>query len=261
MVSVIMGVYNAADTVEKAVRSVLANNCAMEIIIVDDASTDDSFGTVKRIGDKRITLVKNEKNMGLGYCLFNAAKMARGEFIARMDADDFSYPERLDRQLEYLKNNPEIQFCGTSAYLIWEGKKWGKRVYPTRPERKDILKRNPFIHPTLMFRKEALFEVGSYSAEKKYLRCEDYELIFRFYEKSMYGANLPEFLLDFSEPPYDTAKHTFNSRVNECRVRREGAKRLKAGFKGFLKSFYPIAIYFLPRYIYKRIHTAMWKID
>ncbi len=259
MISVIMGVYNSEKTVERALKSILnGTHTDLEIIVCDDASTDGSAAVVAAVNDSRITLLRNEKNEGLGYCLNRCLELAKGEFVARMDADDVAFCDRLEKQSEFLLSSPEYAFCGSAAFLFWEDKRWGKRAYPEAPVEKDLLRRCPFIHPTLLFRREALDAVGGYDADKKYLRCEDYELYFRLYEKKLYGFNLPDVLLDYSEAPFDTKKHSFATRKNEARVRRIGARRLKAGFGGFIKSFYPILLYFLPKGVYKKLHTKMW---
>ena len=259
MISVVMGFFNAASTVKKAVKSVIDGyEGEMEIILCDDASTDGSAEEILSLNDNRITLIRNTENKGLGYCLRECVKLARGEYIVRMDADDVSLEGRIAKQIAFLEEHKEIAFCGTGAYLSYEGKRWGKRAYPPFPDVKVLLKRNPFIHPTVVFRKSALIAAGNYSADRKYLRCEDYELFFRMYAHGERGANLEEFLLEYEEAPFSKGKHTFSTRLNECRVRRKGGKMLKAGLKGFLMSFYPVALYFLPHSIYKKLRFRMW---
>lgn len=254
-----MGVYNGEKTVVRALNSILNGTYTdIEVIVCDDASTDRSAELIKEIADERLALLENDKNEGLGYALNKCLKVAKGEYIARMDADDFSLPDRLEKQLEFLSDNRKYDFCGADAYLMWEGKRWGKISYPKNPDKDLLLKRCPFIHPTMFFKREALEAVGGYASEKKYIRCEDYELYFRLYEKGFCGGNLNEALLEYSEPPYDVKKHTFKSRRNERRVRREGARRLKAGFKGYLMSFYPILLYFMPNFLYKRLRNKKW---
>ena len=202
-----MGFFNAASTVKKAVKSVIDGyEGEMEIILCDDASTDGSAEEILSLNDNRITLIRNTENKGLGYCLRECVKLARGEYIVRMDADDVSLPDRIAKQIAFLEEHKEIAFCGTGAYLSYEGKRWGKRSYPPFPDVKVLLKRNPFIHPTVVFRKSALTEAGNYSADRKYLRCEDYELFFRMYAHGERGANLEEFLLEYEEAPFSKGK-------------------------------------------------------
>ena len=99
-ISIIMSVYNGMPYLRQAVQSILNQTYKhFEIIIVDDASTDDSLRYLKSIKDKRVNLIKNLKNLGLASSLNIALRKARGDYIARMDADDVSLPRRLETQL------------------------------------------------------------------------------------------------------------------------------------------------------------------
>lgn len=116
-VSVIMGVFNSAKKVGVAIESILNQTFTdFEFIICDDASTDNTYETIKEYAgkDKRIKLLKNEKNLGLAGTLNICLESARGKYIARMDDDDFSHPQRFEKQIKFLDENPEYAIVGTS---------------------------------------------------------------------------------------------------------------------------------------------------
>src|SRR3989344_1456117 len=158
-ISVIMSVYNGMPYLEQAAESVLNQTYKnFEFIIVDDASTDDTLKYLKLLKDRRIKLIRNKKNLGLAASLNIALRQAKGDYIARMDADDISYPERLDIQLKFLTKNKSIDLCGSWVTLINdEGEKIGANRKNPRDDKmiKKLLGIRPtIIHPTFFGRED-----------------------------------------------------------------------------------------------------------
>ena len=115
IISVIMGTYNCADTVKNAIDSVVAQTFEdWEFIICDDCSTDNTYHVLKEIaeGDKRIKIVRNESNKKLAYTLNHCLEIAKGKYIARMDADDICFPDRLSKQVKFLDQHKEYAVVG-----------------------------------------------------------------------------------------------------------------------------------------------------
>ena len=196
-VSIIMSVYNGEKFLKESVDSILGQTFKdFEFIIIDDGSKDSSKSIIESYSDPRINLISRE-NKGLTPSLNEGLKLARGKYIARMDADDVATPWRLEKQVEFLDSNPEIGLCGSWAIIInEEGEKIGEYKLPTTKKR---LKRvmfwhNPFIHPSIMFRKEIIQLVGFYNEKIKY--AQDYEYWSRII-RIFPGANLPEFLMKY----------------------------------------------------------------
>lgn len=195
-ISVIMSVYNGLPHLKDAVKSILDQTYTnFEFIIIDDASEDGTWKYLQDLQDKRIRLLRNKKNLGLARSLNIALRQAQGDFIARMDADDISIDSRLEKQLNFLETNKEIDLCGSWVNLIDEkGKIVGEKKYPTNPE--DIKKKlplyNPIIHPSVMARRSFFDRLNGYREE--YDGAEDYELLMRGKETFKY-ANLPQDLL------------------------------------------------------------------
>lgn len=195
-VSVIMSVYNGMPYLKEAAESILDQTYKdIEFIIVDDASTDSSWKYLKFLNDKRVKLIKNKRNLGLAKSLNTALRQARGDFVARMDADDISMRTRLADQVKFLEKNPEIDICGTWAKLIdHKGNVIGEKKYPT--DKNELIKvmplYNPIIHSTLMVRKKVFTALKGYNPAYDY--AEDYELLARAAKKFAMG-NIDEFTL------------------------------------------------------------------
>jgi len=162
LVSVIIPVYNAEEFVSESIESILNQTYEnIEIVLVDDCSIDSTLAILKKYKKEypdKITLVALKKNRGKGgdSAANIAFERSSGEFIARMDADDVSLPDRLEKQVKFLIDNPEYAVVGSCAYVInTEGEVVGKKIMPET--HKDIYKNlftfHPMINPTQMFRK------------------------------------------------------------------------------------------------------------
>lgn len=204
-ISVIMSVYNGEKYLREAIESILNQTFTdFEFMIVNDGSTDNSFEIFKSYGDERIKIINNEENIGLTKSLNKALKVARGEYVARQDADDVSLPNRFDEQMKYLEEHPEVVLLGTNVYLIDESEKTvGKRIVLEKPSIKDLLKNNQFNHGSVMFKKKVINQLGGYNELIKY--SQDYELWLRI-AKSHEVRNLTQSL-------YKLRSHDANIRL------------------------------------------------
>lgn len=194
LVSVIMPTYNDRLAIEESVNSILSQSLtSWELIIVDDASTDGTAEVVEtRFDDPRITLIRMETNSGSGYCRNRAIGVARGEFIAVMDADDISMPERLQLQVDRMQAAPDL--AAVSAQVLEFGT-WGGPIlgsWPTKATeiaaRQKALKM-PIPHPATMFRKDILVAAGSYDIECR--RAQDYSLFLGLSEAKLETLESP----------------------------------------------------------------------
>lgn len=258
MISVICAVYNGEKSILRAAQSILDGTYKdIELILVDDGSTDGTAAAILRLAeeDKRVKPVFNEGNRGLTYSLNKGLAAAQGQYIARMDADDFSYPERLEKQLEFLESHREFAFVASAARLCHNGKAYGERRYMPAPTKSDLASRCTFIHPTLLIRREAIDAVNGYRDKKFTRRCEDYDLYFRLYKKGLYGYNLKEALLDYEEDPADNSKHTPATRINEFIVRMRGCAAIRRPL-GFIKAFKCLLLIFVPKRLYFSLKNA-----
>ena len=177
LVTVVMGVYNQHNTaeLEEAVQSILAQSMReWELIICDDGSEGEAARNLKNYEnrDPRIRVIRHSENKGLAATLNTCIAQAKGKYIARMDADDISRPKRLERQYQFLEKHIQYAFAGCNADLIDENGIWGARIMPEKPEKRDFLPFSPFIHPSVMVRREVYLMSGGYYVSKETWRCE-----------------------------------------------------------------------------------------
>jgi len=191
-ISMIMSVFNGEKYLREAMDSILNQTFTdFEFIIVNDGSTDNSLSIIRSYSDKRIQVIDNGQNIGLTRSLNKAIKQARGEYIARQDADDISLPDRLEEQIKYFKKNPDVALLGTSISKIdSNGKILGKTLAIAKPGQ-GLLKQNQFNHGSTMFKSGVVRELGGYNELFKY--CQDYELWLRM-AKNYAVRNLPQIL-------------------------------------------------------------------
>ena len=224
-ISVLMGVYyQSPNTIllERSVLSMLSQSITnIEILLCDDGSSPEARSFLETLAksDHRLKLIRRGNLYSLPEKLNACLAMSQGELIARMDDDDFSHPQRLEKQSEYLCAHPDISFVGCNAALYREGKLVGIRKLPPHPTVRDFYVTQPFLHPALMFRREALFAVSGYSERKSCQLCEDYDLLLRLYEAGFQGANLDEVLLDYSLPATAKGNRRMCHRWNEVLTR------------------------------------------
>lgn len=194
-----MPFFNAAEYLANALRSIFSQSISdWELILLDDGSTDDSLEIAASVIDTRVKVFSDGINRGLPYRLNQIAELARGQYVARMDADDVMFPNRLERQLQFLNESPSIDIVGTAVYTInASNEPVGKRGFnfTTTPSPIRVLSRGLFIHPTVMGHVDWFLD-NPYDVELR--RSEDRELWVRTYTHSHF-AHLSEPLLFYRE--------------------------------------------------------------
>lgn len=178
-VSIIMPVYNGDKFLRAAIDSILNQSFKeFEFLIIDDGSTDTTKDIIASYKDRRIRPIENIENIGLIATLNKGIYLAKGEFVARMDADDVSLPTRLEKQVDFISDHPDIGVLGTGFQLIdSKGENYGLPIgFPTDH---DFLKwslnfYSPIVHPSVMMNKAIIREIGGYSS--LYVHAEDYDL-------------------------------------------------------------------------------------
>ena len=238
-----MPFYNAASTIAISIRSILLQSYPnWELLLCDDGSSDPGAGIAHSFQDPRIILWGSRDRRQLGARLNECIERAHGEYLARMDADDIAYPRRLESQLQFLQQHPEVDLTGGWAVLFSDaGMPLGKRA---DPETHGDITRWPLhsfklIHPTYMG-KTAWFRHHPYRADA--IRCEDHDLLFRTRSESRF-ANLPGIVLGYRQGAMDLQKR-LRSRWMWFRCSRQyvGATgRLRIGTVELAKSCRDIA--------------------
>ncbi|WP_155834124.1 glycosyltransferase [Butyrivibrio sp. VCD2006] len=251
-ISVIMGVYNerTRDDLDHAVNSILGQTFKnFEFIIYDDGSDWEVSEKIKALHrkDKRIVPIGSEENHGLAFSLNECLKRTRGRYIARMDVDDISLPKRLDKQYKFLEEHKEYDWCGTNAKVFDSAGIWGQTTRPEIPTAKDYLRYSPYIHPTVMYRREILMESGGYAAREETLRCEDYEIFMRLFRQGGKGYNIQEDLFLYHVERESYHVRSFKFRLYEARIRYQNFKEMGLLFPfGWVHCLRPFISLFVP---------------
>jgi glycosyltransferase involved in cell wall biosynthesis len=238
LVSIAMPFYNAERTIGASIRSILLQSYSnWELLLCDDGSTDASRALARTFNDPRIVVWGSQRRLELGARLNECVERARGEYVARMDADDIAYPRRLEKQMRFLADRPEVDLTGGWAVLFADaGTPFGKRADPAGHN--DIARRPLYsfklIHPTFLG-KTSWFRRYRYRADA--VRCEDHDLLFRACAGSRF-ANLPEVVLGYRQGSIDLHKQ-LRSRWMWCRCAGRylnNTERLTVGAVEVLKS-------------------------
>ena len=235
-VSVIMSVYNGEKYLREAIDSILNQTFTdFEFIIINDGSTDGTREILESYSDSRIRLIHQE-NIGLTKSLNRGLKLARGEYIARQDADDVSYPERLSYQVVFIEKRPDVVLVGTHASFIDQR---GTEFSVWRPPathdaiRKQMLKGNSFCHGSVIFRKECLNTVGSYREQFRY--TQDYDLWFRISDQYEV-ANIERILYKFRRNSHTISRKKLSQQLDYHLLTIELAKERRRRGKDSLSN-------------------------
>lgn len=195
MISIIMGVYNGAQTLAQAIESILQQTFSdWEFIICDDCSTDNTKEILSSYAEKdeRFVIISNPQNMGLAASLNHCLQYVKGEYIARMDCDDLSAPDRFEKQQAFLSQNPGFDLVGTYMQAFDTSGNLNVVEHKLLPTKYDVPKGAPFAHATIMVKTSVLKELNGYKISKHTMRTEDVDLWYRFFAAGYKGTSIPE---------------------------------------------------------------------
>lgn len=223
-ISVILPVYNAKNYISEAIESVLNQSFKdFELLIYNDGSTDSTKEIIDGYNDSRIVAFHSEVNKGYVFWLNEGIKQAKGKYIARMDADDISFPERFHLQFNYMEIHPEIGVCGSQIEVLGSGKLI-KKPFSDNDIRWWFFKGNPIAHPVVMIRKEVLDQFDFYY-NNQLKPAEDYDMWWRMAHKTKI-ANLQIVLLKYRYHAEQESTANFETQ----------SKNFNLGFQYFLES-------------------------
>ncbi|MFR1973100.1 MAG: glycosyltransferase family 2 protein [Oscillospiraceae bacterium] len=246
-VSIIMGIFNCAETLPEAIDSVLAQTFSdWQLILCDDGSKDNTYGIAKEYQGRfpeKILLLQNERNMGLNHTLNRCLQVVSGEYVARMDGDDISLPTRLEKEAAFLDAHPEYAIVSTPMIFFDEHGDWGRSYAIEEPTKRDFIKHSPVhCHAPCMIRREAYLAVGGYTEDRRMLRFEDVNLWYKLYAKGYAGYNLDEPLYKMRDDHAAASRRSLKSRMNAAHVMRDG-----------------FSLFHFPRYLYGYIYIDLAK--
>lgn len=245
LVSVLMPVYKTAPYLREAMDSMLCQTFKdFELIVLNDCSPDNAEEILDAYDDSRIVRYKGENNVGLSNVLNVGIEMARGKYIARMDSDDISLPNRLQIQVDYLETHSEIDLVSVGMQLF--GAKESVWIRERNPEKVKIeaLFHSPVLHASSMWRKDS-FERHGLRFRQEMVPAEDYDLWTRAMLKGLKLVNLPEVLYEYriheAQATVQTDKTAAKSREVQMAYLQEALPSLSdSNRKAFPKKLWPV---------------------
>lgn len=261
-ISVIMAVYNCENTVSEAIESILKQTFQdFEFIICDDCSTDDTYKILLSYHNQypdKIVILQNNKNSKLAYSLNHCLRYAKGEYVARMDGDDISVLERLEKQLGFLEEHPEYDVVGSSMVFFDQHGERLKLVKKEVPDKYDLLKNPCFHHATILMKKSVYDELNGYTVLPRTTRGQDYDLWFRFFKKGFKGYNMPDAFYKVRVGVHDLKRRTFRTRLQAVQNALVGYRLLKYPLKHYVFAFKPLIAGIVPKSIMFDYHNKKY---
>lgn len=264
-ITVIMGIFNCADTLRDALDSLVDQTYKrFKVIICDDGSTDDSHTIAKEYVEKypdMFFLIRNEQNMGLNYTLNRCLEYADTEYVARMDGDDMSLPERFEKEIAFLESHPEFQILSTPMIYFDENGEYIPNKGGYEPSPSDSCKGTPFCHASSMIRTEAYKAVEGYTVSDKLLRYEDYHLWIKMFSKGFRGYMLEEPLYLVRDDKASLYRRQKSRSINkEMNIQTFAIKSLGLSKWNYFRLLRTLFIGIIPPIIYASLHKLKLKV-
>lgn len=262
-VSIIMGIYNCVDTLERAIDSILKQTYKnWELIMCDDGSTDRTYDLAQKYAKKydNIIVIQNSKNQRLAYSLNHCLQYATGKYIARMDADDESMEERLAIQVKFLEEHPEYDVVGTAIQIKAGEEMMYVRTYPEFPMKQEVWSTVPHAHPTILIKKSVLDQLGGYRPCKETMRAEDLDLWFRFKMGGYNSYNIQEPLYLYQESSDDYKKRNIKAALQTSKIILKYYREMHISKKYWYLIIKPVIAASLPVSFMEKYHKTHAKI-
>ena len=250
---------------QKAVDSILVQTVLpKKILLIQDGSVGQelsALSTYYQASDERVMSLVIPQNMGLAYALNLSILSSHTTYYARMDADDIAVPNRLELQMNFALQNPEIDVIGGFAEDIdVNGSGIRQRRVPTTHQQiLRLLWTNPFIHSTVMFRRQAILDVGLYSQNLR--KRQDYDLWFRCANSRLQFANIPKTLIHYRFTPETLRRNNWRVSAIHVRIGWRGGWLVRASPYTFILLTIPFFSSLLPLPLRQLVQRFLWMID
>ena len=256
-ISVLMGIYNCAPTLQEAVSCICAQRYTdWELIMCDDGSSDESFALANQLAaqDNRIKVIRNNHNMGLAATLNHCLSVANGEYIARMDGDDVCPYDRFTSELDVLQHHPEYAIVSRWMECYDSHGTYGVIRYREFPKYEDFVSGSQFCHAGCMMRRDVLLDLGGYISTSDTERVEDYDLWVRLYSAGYKGYNLQQVVYCMRDDRNAYHRRKFKYRINESKISYQVYKDCHLPLSKLCYPIMPICKGFLPQWLYSFLH-------
>lgn len=233
-VSFIIASYNCKPYIEECFNSIFNQTYRgdIEIIVCDDCSKDGTRDVLQKYADEgKIVFLKNEMNSGAAQSRNNCIKVAKYDYLAILDADDYISLDRIEKQMAVLKQYPDIDFVSTGIQRFYDdGERVDYHPHIEFPVAKDFLFGLPFPHATTLFKKNIMEKVGGYRIAKETRRGQDYDLFMRIYAAGGRGCNIPDITYYYRcFKGHNKKKDSYSIRVDEAKIRYKGFMAMGLG--------------------------------
>ena len=256
-ITVLMGIYNCAATLDEALESLYAQTYqGFKVVLCDDGSTDNTYEVAQRhaTAHPNVVLIRNERNMGLNFTLNHCLEHADTEYCARMDGDDISLPDRFEKEINFLDEHPEYDIVsGPMNYFDESGI---FRVGHGKGEitKRDFIAGTPICHAPCMVRTVAYKAVGGYTVDKRLLRVEDYHLWFKMYASGYKAYMLKDPIYSMRDDRNAARRRKFRGYWNGFNLRRKGYDMLGLPKRVKIYALRPLLVWALPNFLYNYLH-------
>lgn len=257
-ITVLMGIYNCAPTLQEALDSLYAQTYKdFKIVMCDDGSKDDTLKIAEENAKmhENVIVIKNERNMGLNYTLNHCLEYADTEYCARMDGDDISLPTRFEKEIKFLDEHPEYAVLSTPMIYFDENGEFRRGKGGYAPKKKDFIYGTPHCHAPSMVRTDAYKAVDGYTVDPKLLRNEDFNLWMKMYSIGLKGYNLDECLYAMRDDREALLRRkSWKMTCNSVYSSYIAYKTLKLSIFSYIFCIKPIITYILPTWLYNIVH-------
>lgn len=257
-VTVLMAEYNTKkEQLKQAIESILNQTYDnLEFIIIDDCSNEENIKLIESYEDNRIRLIRNGKNLGLAASLNKGIELATTNYIIRMDTDDIAKIDRIEKQVKFAENNPQYSIISGRANFFDD-----KGIYYTTPKRgevnkNDFIKGTPFVHPTMLLKKEDIEKIGGYPL---YRRCQDYAMAMSMYANGFKGYIMDDILIDYRMDTDGYKKKKFKYRMLESKIRFHYYRKLKISIFQYIYCIKPIVAGLIPKRLMQHYQKNKFK--
>lgn len=260
-ISVLMSIYNCASTLEEALDSLMAQTYQdFKVILCDDCSSDNTYEIAQKYASKykdKFLLIKNETNKKLPFSLNHCLEYADTEYIARMDGDDISKPDRFQKEIEFLDNNPQYALVSCPMEFFNESGVFMVGKAEKIPTSRSFIYDTPFAHAPVMIRTKAIKDVGGYTVAIWTQRGQDVHLWAKMMNKGYIGYNLQEPLYMMRDDIAAYKRRTFKQALLSLKRGYEIFQLVKIPKIYYYRLLRPLFVTAAPRFVYDYLHK--WK--
>lgn len=257
-ITVLMAIYNCATTLEEALDSLLAQSYqGFKVVLCDDCSSDNTYEVANKYAKRypeKFILIKNKKNSKLPFSLNHCLEYADTEYVARMDGDDISKPERFEKQIKFLDEHPEYAVVST-AMEYFDEKGVFKIGHPTgQPSKANFIGSTPHAHAPAMIRTSVMLSVCGYTDKRWTRRGQDVHLWAKIYSKGNRGYNLSEPLYMMRDDVSAYKRRNVKEALYAVRRNYEIYKLMNISYLHIYGLIRPLLVAVLPKFIYDKLH-------